>query len=38
MRTAAHGVAAEMLNDPKGAEANRAMFRALISGESHDRS
>ena len=32
MRTAARGVAIEMLNDPKGVDANRAMFRALISG------
>jgi len=37
MRTAARGVATEMLNDPKGVETNRAMFRALISGGSHDR-
>ena len=33
MRTAARGVANEILNDPRHAEANRAMFRALISGE-----
>ena len=32
MRTAARGVAIEILNDPRGADANRAMFRALISG------
>ena len=32
MRTAARGVATEVLNDPKGVDANRAMFRALISG------
>ena len=32
MRTAARGVATEILNDPKGVDANRAMFRALISG------
>lgn len=31
MRTAARGVATEILNDPRGADANRAMFRALIS-------
>ncbi len=32
MRTAARGVATEILNDPKGVEANRAMFRALTPG------
>jgi hypothetical protein len=32
MRTAARGIAAEILNDPKGVDANRVMFRALISG------
>jgi len=32
MRTAARGVAAGILTDPRGAGANRAMFRALICG------
>ena len=32
MRTAARRVATEILNDPKGVDANRAMFRTLLSG------
>ena len=34
MRTAARDLAAQVLNDPRGVDANRTMIQALISGRS----
>jgi hypothetical protein len=34
MRTAARDLARQVLNDPGGVDANRAMFQAVTSGKS----